>query len=304
MLDVAGPLQVLHGAGEYRITLGSPTGGPVITDTGVELGASVALSRVMGRLDLLVVPGYSPRESRPGADVVDQVRRLASAAGRVAGVCSGAFLLADAGILAGRRATTHWALCDELAAAFPDVSVEPDAIYVRDGAVATSAGMTAGIDLMLSLVAEDLGPDVARTVARWLVMFLQRPDGQSQFSVRARVEVPRSTSLGKVLDAVATDPACNHTLEAMAERVAVTPRHLSRLFRQELSSTPAEYVQRIRLETARALLEDGDADLDSVARRAGFGSGETLRRTFLKVLGTTPNAYRQRFRAPRQRHPH
>jgi transcriptional regulator GlxA family with amidase domain len=300
LLDVAGPLQVLHSASGYRIRLASSDGSAVTTNVGTPLGAHMALPQLDGSVHTLIVPGYAPGGPRPGKDVVDHVRRAGSRATRVASVCTGAFLLAEAGLLVGRRATTHWAVCDELAGRFPEVAVQPDAIYVRDGKVVTSAGMTAGIDLALALVDEDLGPDTARAIARWMVVFLQRPGGQSQFSVRATTGTPRNAALRRVLDAVAADPAGDHSMAAMAGVAAVSPRHLSRLFRRELRSTPAEYVERVRVEAAQALLEAADTDMEAVARRCGFGTGETLRRTFLKVLGTTPGAYRQRFRTPRR----
>lgn len=180
------------------------------------------------------------------------------------------------------------------------MSVEPDAILVRDGPVVTSAGVTAGIDMALALVEEDHGPDLARTIARHLVVFLQRPGGQSQFSTWSTGKASRHAPLRAVLDAVAAEPAGDHSLTAMAARATVSERHLSRLFQRELGHTPGQYVMRVRLEAARTLLESGDADLGSVARRSGFGSDETMRRAFLQALGITPGAYRQRFRAPDQ----
>lgn len=207
----------------------------------------------------------------------------------------GAFLLAEAGLLAGRRATTHWFMCAQLAARFPDVAVRPDAIYVRDDPVVTSAGVTAGIDLALALVEEDHGPDVARDVARQLVVFLRRPGGQSQFSVWGDVPPPRSPALRVVLDTVVAEPAADHTLAGMSARAMVSERHLTRLFQRELGITPGQYVTRVRVEAARTLLESGDAGVEAVARRCGFGSDETMRRVFLQTLSTTPTAYRQRF---------
>lgn len=299
LLDLAGPVQVFNGAGGYRVRLASLDGEAVCSDTGVVLGVDCALSEVEGSIDTVVVPGPPPgRLDRFPVALTAEVARLGGAARRVVSVCTGAFVLAEAGLLAGRRATTHWSMCGRLASRYPDVAVRPDAIYVRDDQVVTSAGVTAGIDLALALVEEDRGADVARTVARQLVVFLRRPGGQSQFSVWGDVPAPRSPVLRTVLDTVVAEPAADHSLAGMAARAMVSERHLSRLFRSELEITPGRYVTRVRVEAARTLLESCDAGVEAVARRSGFGSDETMRRVFLQVLGTTPTAYRQRFAPP------
>nr|WP_283139877.1 helix-turn-helix domain-containing protein [Rhizohabitans arisaemae] len=299
LLDVAGPVQVLHLSGGYRIRLASIDGRSVRTDVGVPLGVDLALGELVGSVGTLLVPGYAPNVKHPAEPLLKLLPDLARRASRVASVCTGALLLAEAGLLDGRRATTHWAACADLASRFPLVTVEPDAIYVRDGPMVTSAGVTAGIDLALALVEEDHGPDIARAVAKRIVVFLQRPGGQSQFSVREAVATPRRPGLRQLLDTIAAEPAANHTLAAMADRVAVSERHLTRLFRREVGLTPGQYVERIRVEAAQTLLETSAAGVDSVAHRCGFGSSETMRRAFLQVLGTTPTAYRQRFRTSR-----
>jgi transcriptional regulator GlxA family with amidase domain len=279
LLDVAGPVQVLNSAGSYQVRLASLDGRSVRSDTGVVLSVDFALADVAEQVDTVVVPG--PPSDLLGqfpSALIAQIRRLGGSARRVTSVCTGAFLLAEAGLLAGRQATTHWSMCADLAARFPDVTVRPDAIYVRDEQVVTSAGVTAGIDLALALVEEDCGADVARTVARQLVVFLRRPGGQSQFSVWGDVPPPR-----------------NPALRAVAARAMVSERHLTRLFRRELGITPGQYVTRVRVEAARTLLESCDVSVEAVARRCGLGSDETMRRVFLQVLGTTPTAYRQRF---------
>lgn len=293
LLDLAGPVQVLHGAGGYRILVASPDGRPVRTDVGMPLGADLALSDVRPPVDTLLVPGVLSLDADPAA--AGQVRRIGAGARRVASVCTGAFLLAEAGFLAGRRATTHWNSCAELAARFPDVTVEPDAIHVRDGRVRTSAGMTAGIDLALALVEEDHGADRARTVARHLVVFPRRAGGQSQFSDPHLVPATRHPVLRVVFDAVTSRPDGDHRLGTLANLALVSERHLTRLFRRELGRTPGQYVEQVRIQAARALLESGDASVAAIARATGFGSAETLRRAFHRVLGTTPTAYRQRF---------
>ncbi|MEU7900424.1 DJ-1/PfpI family protein [Nonomuraea sp. NPDC049152] len=297
LLDVAGPVQILHGSCGYRIRHASVDGRPARTDVGVPLGVDLALGEIEGPIDTLLVPGYAPPDGdRPGEAFLKALRDLGARARRVASVCTGALLLAEAGLLDERRATTHWAACAELASRFPRITVEPDAIFVRDGPVVTSAGVTAGIDLALALVEEDHGPDIARAVAKYMVVFLQRPGGQSQFSVRGAVPATRHPALRRLLDVVAADPGGDHTLAAMAAQVALSERHLTRLFRREVGLTPGQYVEQIRVEAAQALLETSAEPVASIARRCGLGSDETMRRTFLKVLGATPTAYRQRFR--------
>jgi transcriptional regulator GlxA family with amidase domain len=296
LLDLAGPVQVLNGAGGYRVRLASVDGRAVRSDTGVVLGVDCALSDVTEQVDTVVVPGplRGLLDRFPPA-LIAEIRRLGGAARRVTSVCTGAFLLAEAGLLAGKQATTHWSMCADLAARFPDVVVRPDSIYVRDDQVMTSAGVTAGIDLALAMVEEDRGADVARDVARHLVVFLRRPGGQSQFSVWNDVPLPRSPALRTVLATVAAEPAADHTLAGMAARAMVSERHLTRLFRRDIGITPGQYVTRVRVEAARTLLESCDVGVEAVARRCGLGSEETMRRVFHQVLGTSPTAYRQRF---------
>ncbi|MGW4962374.1 GlxA family transcriptional regulator [Nonomuraea sp. NPDC004186] len=298
LLDVAGPVQVFNDAGGYRVRLASPDGQPVRSDVGISLSVDLALSDPDLDVDTLVVPGY-PRKSSGvllGSALVDRLRELAPRARRVVSVCTGAFLLAKAGLLDGRRATTHWDACAEFAARFPGVTVEPNAIYVRDGSIVTSAGVTAGIDLALALVGEDQGEDRARTVAKHLVVFLQRPGGQRQFSVPGAAPAPRNPTVRRALDLVAADLSADHRLATMAAGLAVSERHLTRLFRRELGSTPAQFVERLRVEAAQARLESGDAIVREIAKACGFGSQETMRQAFLRVLGVAPSAYRNRFR--------
>ncbi|MFC9438670.1 GlxA family transcriptional regulator [Nocardia sp. NPDC057030] len=295
LLDVAGPVQVLHWAG-HRIRFASPDGRDVCTDVGVPLGVSESLGDLAGSIDTLLVPGYAPEGPAP-ADLIRSVRAAGAGARRVASVCTGALVLAEAGLLDERRATTHWLACAQLARRFPRVRVEPDAICVRDGPVFTSAGVTAGIDLALALVEEDHGVELARSLAKYLVVYLRRPGGQAQFSMRAGLGRPRSGGLRKAVDSVAADLAADHSLAALAARASLSERHLSRLFRQETGLTPAQYVKQARVEAARILLETSDDLVAAIARRSGFGSEETMRRTFAEVLGTSPSDYRERFRA-------
>ncbi|WP_307837580.1 GlxA family transcriptional regulator, partial [Sphaerisporangium melleum] len=301
LLDVTGPLEVFttaneHGA-DYRLRLVSPGGRDIIANGGVRLGADGALEDLRESPGILLVPG-SPDVAATTADrpLLDQIRRLAAEAERVASVCAGAFALAAAGVLDGHRAATHWDLADRLAHEYPGVTVDGDAIFVTDGRIVTSAGISSGIDLALGLVEADHGADLARTVAKHLVVFMQRPGGQSQFSVRLTTQARRSATLQPVLDAVVLDPAGEHGLEAMAGRAGLSVRQFTRLFRRETGTTPARYVERARVEHAKNLLETGDEPLDVVGRRAGFGSPETMRRAFVRELSVPPATYRARFR--------
>lgn len=300
LLDVTGPLEVFAIAnecgGRYELITASLDANDVVATGGLRLGATTALAEVSGQIDTLIVPG-APEWGAGVVDprLLDEIRRLASLARRTASVCAGAFPLAAAGLLEGKRVATHWNLTDTLARAYPAITVDRDAIFVRDGKIITSAGITSGIDLCLSLVEDDLGPEMARTVAKHLVVFMARPGGQSQYSVRMSVGQPRDDLMRKLLDEIATDPAGDHSLGAMAGRVNLSPRQLSRLFRLELDTTPAGYVERVRLEAAKAMLESGSDAMDVIARRSGLGTAETLRRAFSRAFGVTPSSYRHRF---------
>jgi transcriptional regulator GlxA family with amidase domain len=301
LLDVTGPIEVFASAdefgGRYRVRVVSEDGAAVITSAGTRIGADLAVDDVREPYDVLVVPGGPEWETAIKDDtLLDAVRRLHGMARCTASVCTGAFLLAAAGLLRGRRAVTHWRQSRQLAVRFPSVRVQPDALFVRDGPLMTSAGVSAGIDLSLALVEEHFGAEVARAVAKDMVVFMQRPGGQSQFSVRSQVPYSRQEALRPVLDAVVANPGAPHTLAAMSRRAGVSVRHMSRLFDEELGTTPARYVERVRLEAAQVLLETGDDSLPVVARRTGFGSAESLRRAFVRHLGVTPGAFRTSFR--------
>ncbi|MBA8931853.1 transcriptional regulator GlxA family with amidase domain [Kutzneria viridogrisea] len=295
LLDLAAPLEVFGTAGRYTVRVCTSDGLGVRSSTGLRVHADLAASQV-DRVDTLVVPGPADWAGFLGrADQIGLVAGLAARAGRVASVCTGAFVLAEAGLLDGRRATTHWEHAEALARRYPAVEVAADEIFVRAGPVLTSAGVSAGIDLCLAMVEQDHGPDLARTVARDLVVFLQRPGGQSQFAAASRTAPTRHPVLRPLLDAVAADPAADHGLGAMARRAGLSQRHLTRLFREQLGTTPAAHVEAVRLEAAKMLLEGGEP-VTSAARRSGLGSDETLRRAFARHLSTTPSAYAARFR--------
>ncbi|MFD3451393.1 GlxA family transcriptional regulator [Streptomyces sp. NPDC058691] len=301
LMDVAGPLEVYTAANEYgaayRTYTASLDGKPVTSTAGLPLMPDMALDAVDFAVDTLVVPGRSDWWAAVSdTPLIEAVTRLAVRARTVAAVCAGAFPLAATGLLDGRRAATHWRLAADLAARYPAVTVDSDAIFVRDGRFITSAGISAGIDLTLALVESDHGAEVARAAAKYLVVFMARPGGQSQFSVRQTSRHAAHSVLRDVLDEVAADPVGDHSLPALAARAGVSPRHLTRLFRNETGGTAAEYVERVRVEAAQALLEAGADALDTVARRSGFRSEETMRRAFRRRLGVSPGAYRERFR--------
>jgi transcriptional regulator GlxA family with amidase domain len=298
LLDVAGPAEVFREANrlgaDYRIVLVSPTGGDVVSNLGVKLSVDGA---VAPGPDTFLVPG-SDSLVVPG-ELAEAVRVPAAGARRVGSICTGAFILAAAGLLDGKRATTHWRAAPELAARCPTCRVEPDAIYVRDGNTYTSAGVTAGIDLALALVEEDHGPDLTREVARALVVYLQRSGGQSQFSAPLQGPPPRSPALRKITDLVTADPGGHYSLDELAKHLNVSTRHLTRLFHDELSTTPARYVESIRFDLARALLDQGYSATQA-ASRAGFPNYESLRRVFAKRLSISPAAYQKRFGTARR----
>jgi len=303
-LDVSGPVEVFsmsnreHDGDGYRIELVAATSEPVQSSSGLTFHVDGAIGDVRGVIDTLVVAGGDGVAAAIFDDrLVDGVRRLAAKSRRVTSVCSGAFLLAEAGMLDGRRATTHWSACDALAKRYPRVDVDPDPIFVRDGNVATSAGVTAGMDLALALVEDDHGRDVALAVARRLVLFLRRPGTQSQFSAQLSGQLAERDPLRDAQRLVADHPEGDLSVAALARHVGMSERNFARCFRDEVGMTPARYVEQARVETARRLLEETDDGVSAVARRAGFGTAETMRRTFLRNVRISPNDYRRRFRA-------
>jgi transcriptional regulator GlxA family with amidase domain len=302
-LDLVGPVEVFAqantqvGQPAYRIQLAAMAPGPVATSSGLSIHVPLALDEVRGPVDtLVVVGGQGTRAAATEPEVLDEVTRLARTARRVTSVCSGAFVLAAAGLLDGRRATTHWTVCDLLAELFPSVSVDPDPIFVRDGEVYTSAGVTAGMDLSLALVEDDLGRDVALAVARQLVLFLRRPANQSQFSAPLAAQMAERDGLRDAQQHVVEHPDSDCSVAALARIATMSERHFARCFTDEVGVTPARFVERVRVETARRLLEDTDDGVEAIAQRAGFGTAETMRRTFLRALRATPTEYRTRFR--------
>jgi transcriptional regulator GlxA family with amidase domain len=300
LLDVAGPADVFGEANrlgaDYRISLVSPDGADVTMSVGIRLAVDGGPDLV-ATADTVIVAGA---DLYPGASVppplAEAARALSRRARRLASICTGAFILADAGLLDGKRATTHWKVAQALAARYPQTAVDLDAIYVRDGTTYTSAGVSAGIDLALALVEEDHGADMSRQVARALVVYLQRAGGQSQFSAPLQGAPPRTPALRRIVDLVVADPTARHTQADLAEHLNLSTRHLSRLFRDELTTTPARYVESIRFDIARSLLDQG-FNATEAAERAGFPSYESLRRVFARELRISPAAYQRRFRS-------
>lgn len=312
MLDLIGPLEIFAAANVllrkkgrvdaagYGIKVVSDDGHPVRASNGQLLDVQQSMRRPVGKIDTLVVPGAFELGTTPcDHRLVAWIRRNAPHARRVAAVCSGSFLLAEAGLLDGRKATTHWAGCERLQQRYPSVQVDPDPIFVRDGSIYTSAGVTAGMDLALALVEADLGREAALELARWFVMFLKRPGGQAQFSTHLQTQFLGSPPLQPLLGWIAEHPAGDLSVEALARRASLSPRHFARTFRREVGVTPGVHILRVRLECARRELEDAPQALKAVASRSGFGTEESLRRAFRDHLGVTPGEYRRRFRRER-----
>ena len=304
-LDVTGPFEVFAGASaaatalgidaSYDVSVVAAIPGPVTCESGIALVAS-GLPRPGQHLDTLVVAGGRGVDTaRSDPSLVRWVRDAAARSRRVATVCSGALLAAEAGLLDGRRATTHWARADQLAAEYPAVEVDADPIYIHDGHLWTSAGVTAGIDLALALVEDDVGTDVSQLIARWLVMFLHRPGGQSQFATPVWVRRAERSPVREAQARVEAAPDADHRVATLAELAAMSERNFTRVFTAEVGETPSRFVERVRTEAARRELEATRDNLEVIATRYGFGTTETMRRAFHRRLHTSPDAYRRRF---------
>lgn len=311
VLDVMGPLEVfartarwLRDRGRraddaYTVEILALRRGPFRASSGLTLHADRGFAEVGRGLDTLLVAGGVGMErlhAHPG--IRRWLRRQAGWVRRLGSVCTGAFFLAEAGLLDGHRVTTHWNDCERLARRYPRVRVEPDRIYVREDGLSTSAGVTAGMDLALALVEEDHGRDVALAVARQLVMFLRRPGGQAQFSAQLAVQLAEHEPLRELQAYVLDHPDADLSVPALARRVAMSPRNFARVFAREIGATPARFVASARIETARRLLEETPHGLAAIGARSGLGTPESLRRAFLHALGVTPGQYRERFTRP------
>ena len=284
---------VQHGSALYRPRLASPGGAPIHTGTGLTLAAEVALERARGPLDTLIVSGgIGYVDAMEDERLVAHVRRLARVSHRVASVCTGAGVLAAAGLLDGRRAATHWDHASLLARRFPAVVFDPDPIFISEDGVCTSAGVTAALDLTLSFIEADAGPALARDVARQLVTYLQRPGNQAQMSMFTAPAAARHSVVQDALDHIASHLEDDLSTATLAARAAVSERHLSRLFRSEVGLTPGRLVRRARVEAAAQLLGASDLTVQSIAGRCGFGTVEALRQAFVGTYGVSPTHYR------------
>ncbi len=308
VLDVMGPLEVFSRTARWLRDTGRTPGlaytveilgleaGPFPTSSGLRLHADRGYAEVGEGVDtLMVAGGVGVTPLRAQAPLHAWLRAQAGQVRRMASICTGAFLLAEAGLLEGKQATTHWGHCADFAKAFPGVAVAPDILFVKQGALYTSGGVTAGMDLALALVEEDWGRDVALAVARELVMFLKRPGGQAQFSAQLSVQLAEQAPLRDLQAFIQEHPAEDLSVEALARRVAMSPRNFARVFAQEVGLTPARFVASVRLETARRLLEESTESLEAIAALSGLGTPEALRRAFLRTLGIPPGQYRARF---------
>jgi transcriptional regulator GlxA family with amidase domain len=315
ILDVTGPVEVFSLASRflfenghvaeppYEVLLAARQAGPLRSSCGISLVAGCSL-RELGPVDtLLVSGGQGVPAALEDETLVAWLAAEAPLARRYGSVCTGALLLARAGLLAGRRVTTHWAYTGELAELAPTARIEPDAIYVRDQGLWTSAGVTAGMDMALAMVEEDLGRKLALEVARQLVMYLKRPGGQSQYSAPLAAQaVNEDARFQSLVGWIIEHPDEALSVNMLAARMGMSPRHFSRCFREETGLTPAKFVERVRFEAAQRFLAEGDQSLESVAARCGFGSTETLRRVFMRMVGKGPGAYRLGVRRGAEQH--
>src|SRR5512145_2637350 len=302
LLDIAGPTSVFSSATSllrrkagYDVRLVAERAGPVITSSGVTLTAQQALGSVRGPIDTLIVPGGLLDAVDNAMPLVPTINRLAPRVRRLASVCSGAFVLSRAGLLDGRAAVTHWAACDQLRRSNPQCRVEEDRIFVRDGNVWTSAGVSTGIDLALAMVEEDHGAQLALEISRWLVVYLRRPGGQSQFSAPLAAQVAEREGIRKLLLWMSDNVQADLSVAALAQRANMSERTFARVFAAETRFTPAAYVERLRIDAARRSLETSKKSVKQIARLCGFGTVETMHRAFRRGVGSTPLQYRARF---------
>ncbi|MBX3446106.1 MAG: DJ-1/PfpI family protein [Parvibaculaceae bacterium] len=312
ILDIAGPVQLLSaaidvaaGGPAYAVELVAERRGPVGTTSGLSLTADKSFADIteedLSSVDTFIVSGGNgSRVEMENDALLEFTRKVAAPARRVVSICTGAVILAAAGLLDGRRAATHWAYAPTMRKRFPNVAVDDDAIYVRDGKFWTSAGVTAGMDLALALIEEDLGRDMALTLARHHVMYLMRPGGQSQFSAQLAAQHVGNERLGRICAYIIENPCADLSIPALAALAAMSERSFARHFVSETGFTPAQFVERARLDEACRRLAGGNASLDAVSADAGFGAAERMRRAFIRHLGVTPGRYRERFRTSRR----
>jgi transcriptional regulator GlxA family with amidase domain len=299
VLDVTGPLEVFSNAPDYEIQLASPSPERTLqTNRGVVLADATPIGEVQGPIDTLLIAGGPGAESgRYDPGFVAWIAQVAGQSRRVASICTGAFLLAEAGLLNGKQAVTHWQFCDRLAREYPNVVVRPEPIYLRDGSVYTSAGITAGIDLSLALVEEDHGHETALRIARFLVMFLVRPGGQEQFSHMLSHQAFTSQPLRELQVWMLEHIREDLTVESLAERMGMSARHFTRVCLRETGMNPGQFVDRMRVEAARQVIDSSARGLKEIADSCGFMSADAMRRAFVRVLGITAGEYASRFKS-------
>jgi transcriptional regulator GlxA family with amidase domain len=298
ILDVTGPLEVFSNVPHYRLCVVAADGsGELETNRGVKISGAVSREDVAGSIDTLVIAGGPGAESGEyNREYVEWIADAASRSRRIASICTGAFLLAAAGLLEGKRAVTHWRFCDRLAKEFPGVTVDPNPIFLRDGKTYTSAGITAGIDLALALVEEDHGHETALSIARQLIMFLVRPGGQAQYSHMLSRQATTFEPLRELQVYMMENLRSNLSVEALAEKMGMSPRHFSRVCLRETKMNPGHLVERVRVEAAQQMIDISSKGLKEIADACGFGSAESLRRSFQRVLGITAAEYVDRFK--------
>lgn len=304
LLDVSGPLDVFAEANRqaghtvYQLRVIGTSGRAIESSSGVRLLPDATLRDPLGRLDTVLVAGAPNLPEAPvNLSVLEWLRSTAAKSRRFGSICNGALVLAASGLVEGRRITTHWGVVEALRLRHPGVIVEADALYVRDGRVCTAAGVTAGMDLALALVEEDLGRDLAMRVASQLVMFFKRPGGQLQFSRHGEAELAGHSAIQALQRWIGANPAEDHSVAALAHRAGLSPRHFARVFHQEVGVPPAEYVEHVRVEAARRLLEIGNDAPKKVAGLCGYADVNGLRRAFVRRLGVTPADYRRQNRS-------
>ncbi|MCU1324229.1 MAG: AraC family transcriptional regulator [Acidobacteriaceae bacterium] len=298
ILDVTGPLEVFSNIPDYHVTLvASEADGTLMTGRGIGLAGAVPRESISGHIDTLVIAGGPGAESGEyDESYLRWIAETAKRSRRVASICTGAFVLAAAHLLDGKQAVTHRNFCDRLANEFPGVKVQPDPIYLRDGSTYTSAGITAGIDLCLALLEEDHGHEAALSVARQLVMFLVRPGGQAQYSHMLSRQAASSEPLRELQVYMLENLQADLSVETLAERMHMSPRHFSRVCLREMKLNPGQFVERLRVEAAQQMIDSTSKELKEIAEACGFGSADSMRRVFVRVLGVTAGDYTKRFK--------
>jgi transcriptional regulator GlxA family with amidase domain len=302
-LEVAGVMDVFNEANTqaksatlYTMTLVSERPETIRCASGLKIIPDRSINDLMPAADTLIVAGSYGIPDTPSAAVINWLQHGCASATRYGAVCTGAFLLGAAGLIDGHSVTTHWSYADQLRTHFPLSRVDPDRIFIRDGPLFTSAGVSACIDLALALIEEDHGRALAVAVARYMVMYLKRPGGQSQYSVPLAAQAAAQSPIARAQDWILNHPEETLNLRALARHVAMSPRNFSRVFRQETGLSPAVYIEQVRLDTARRLLEATSVALDQVAKQSGLGTADSARRTFQRRLGISLKEYRDRFK--------